>query len=168
MWPSALNPHRRAAGPRASQRTEPPRGNRPRVTRRAPTPAHAGAPSRLRNTPTQPPQTTGLPAGQRIPEPLFMGHWEETTGPGQAKGRWALAPAPQRGTPTHLLRFPIIRNQLLSSDMPAGLVLAQTPSLKEPKIRLCSPDRTPPQTCSQQRGPKLPVEIKDCPIPNTG
>lgn len=96
-----------------------------------------------------------------------MGHWEETTGPGQAK-EMGPGSSPSTGDPHTLLRFPITRDQLLSSDMPAGLVLARPPhpTKRSLKIRLMFPRQDPLlKLCSQQRGHRLPVEIKDCPHP---
>lgn len=105
-----------------------------------------GPPVARGDTPTRPPQMTGLTGS--APEPLAMGHWGETTGPGQAK-EMGPGSSPSAGDPHTLLRFPITRGQLLFSDMPTGLGQlptgqAPTSCQEEPKNKAHGPQTGPP------------------------
>lgn len=86
-----------------------------------------------------------------------MGHWEETTGPGQAK-EMGPGSSPSAGDPHTLLRFPIIRDQLLSSDMYASWSnTGQTPTShqEEPKNKAHVPQTgPPPQTMLPTKRPQ--------------
>ena len=116
-----------------------------------------GPPVARGDTPTRPPQITGLTGS--APEPLAMGHWGETKGPGQAK-EMGPGSSPSAGDPHTLLRFPITRGQFLFSDLPTGLGQlptgqAPTSCQEEPKNKAHGPQTgPPPQTMLPTKRPQ--------------
>lgn len=154
--PQCLEPsQKRAAGPwEHHEGAKPPRGDAPGSTRAGTTASMLGPPGARGDTPTRPPQTTGL-AGS-TPEPLAMGHWGETTGPGQAMetGPWL---QPFSEGPPHPPE--VTHNQRLASFFRyanrSTTGQAPTSRQEEPKNKAHVPQTgSPPQTMLPTKRPQ--------------